>query len=99
MFPDALAERDSKHRAERIKAQKDGYGTGVIFVVKRNDATSFKANDAIDPKFAGLLNQCHSLGMEIRALSCDIDGVNIEIIGELPVSVLSEEIFGKVQKP
>ena len=38
-----------------------------------------------DPKFVRLLGQCHSLGMNIRALSCDIDGVNIEIIGALPV--------------
>jgi len=45
----------------------------------------------MDPKFASLLGQCHSLGMDIRALSCDIDGVNIEIIGELPVNILSEE--------
>lgn len=96
MFPDAPTERGSKHLAELIKAQKEGYGTGVIFVVLRNDATSFTANAALDPKFAGLLDQCHSLGMEIRALSCDIDGVNIEIIGELPVNVLSDEILGKV---
>lgn len=65
-------------------------------MVQRNDAISFTANTAMDPEFAGLLDQCHSLGMEIRALSCDIDGVNIEIIGELPVNVLSDEILGKV---
>ena len=93
MFSDAPTERGSKHLAELIKAQKEGYGTGVIFVVLRNDATSFTANAAMDPEFAGLLDQCHSLGMEIRALSCDIDGVNIEIIGELPVNVLSDEIL------
>ncbi|MDI3537253.1 MAG: hypothetical protein PWP30_1735, partial [Eubacteriaceae bacterium] len=32
-----------------------------------------------------LLGQCHSLGLEIRALSCDIDGINIKILEELPV--------------
>ncbi|WP_186843639.1 hypothetical protein [Acetobacterium tundrae] len=48
-------------------------------------------NKIMDPKFASLLGQCHSLGMDIRALSCDIDGVNIEIIGELPANILSEE--------
>jgi len=99
MFPDAPTKRGRKHLAELIKAQQEGYGTGVIFVVQRNDATSFKANTTMDPEFSSLLDQCHSLGIEIRALSCDIDGVNIEIIGELPVTVLSEEIFEKVQKP
>ncbi len=48
-------------------------------------------NKIMDPKFVSLLGQCHSLGMDIRALSCDIDGVNIEIIGELPANILSEE--------
>ena len=99
VFPDAPTERGSKHLAELIKAQKEGYGVGVVFIIQRNDATSFRANTDMDPKFSSLLDQCHNLGIEIRALSCDIDGVNIKIIGELPVNVLSEEILGKVQKP
>jgi sugar fermentation stimulation protein A len=41
------------------------------------------------------LDQCHSLGIEIRALSCDIDGVNIEIIGALPVTVLFKKRLKK----
>jgi sugar fermentation stimulation protein A len=85
LFPDAPTQRGSKHLAELIKAQSEGYHTGILFVVLRSDATSFQPNQITDPKFARLLGQCHSLGMNIRALSCDIDGVNIEIIGELPV--------------
>ena len=61
------------------------------FVVLRNDAKSFQPNQVVDLKFSRLLGQCHSLGIEIRALSCDIDGVNIKIIGALPVTVLSEK--------
>lgn len=79
-----------------IKAQSEGYHTGVIFVVQHSDAQSFQANAQMEPRFSSLLDQCHSLGIEIRALSCDIDGVNIEIVGELPVNLLSEEILGKV---
>ncbi|MBI4855719.1 MAG: DNA/RNA nuclease SfsA [Acetobacterium woodii] len=91
MFPDAPTERGSKHLAELIKARQEGYHCGVIFVVQRSDAKSFQPNQEMDPKFSRLLGQCHSLGIEIRALSCDIDGVNIEIISELPVTVLSEQ--------
>ncbi|MEO1815363.1 MAG: DNA/RNA nuclease SfsA [Acetobacterium sp.] len=91
MFPDAPTERGAKHLAELIRAHQEGYHTGVIFVVQRNDAKSFQPNQIMDPKFTRLLGQCHSLGIEIRALSCDIDGVNIEITSELPVTVLSEE--------
>ena len=90
MFPDAPTERGAKHLAELIKAQQEGYHAGVIFVVQRSDAKSFQPNQEMDPKFSRLLGQCHSLGIEIRALSCDIDGVNIEIVRELPVTVLSE---------
>lgn len=91
MFPDAPTERGSKHLGELIEAQKEGYKTGVIFVIQRKDAKSFRPNKKMDPKFAGLLGQCHSLGIEIRALSCDIDGVNIEIVKELPIYVESGE--------
>ncbi len=80
-----------QHLAELIRAHQEGYHTGVIFVVQRNDAKSFQSNQLKNLKFLRLLGQCHSLGIEIRALSCDIDGVNIEIISELPVTVLSAE--------
>jgi sugar fermentation stimulation protein A len=96
VFPDAPTERGSKHLKELIKAHHEGYQTGVIFVVQRSDAKAFQPNYQTDPKFSRLLGQCHSLGMDIRALSCDIDGVNIEVIGELPVSVLSEETENEV---
>ena len=96
LFPDAPTVRGAKHLAELIKAQQEGFRTGVIFVVQRSDAKSFQPNYKMDPKFSRLLGQCHSLGIEIRALSCDIDGVNIEIIRELPVTVLSEETKNEV---
>ncbi|OFV70728.1 MULTISPECIES: DNA/RNA nuclease SfsA [Acetobacterium] len=96
MFPDAPTERGSKHLAELLRAHQEGYHAGVIFVVQRNDAKSFQPNKKMDPKFSRLLGQCHSLGIEIRALSCDIDGVNIEMISELPVTVLSEETVKEV---
>lgn len=87
MFPDAPTLRGKKHLEELMEAREDGYETGVVFVVQRNDAKEFSANSETDRNFKCLLDQCHSLGMDIRALSCDIDGVNIEITGEIPVLV------------
>lgn len=44
VFPDAPTERGSKHLAELLRAHQEGYHTGVIFVVQRNDAKSFQPN-------------------------------------------------------
>jgi sugar fermentation stimulation protein A len=87
LFPDASTERGRKHLVELINAQKEGYRTGVVFVVQRNDIESFQPNSEMDLKFSSLLVQCHSIGMDVLAFSCDIDGVNIKIIGELSVNV------------
>lgn len=87
-FPDAPTERGRKHLLELMKAYKEGFKAGVLFVVQRSDAKSFSPNWEIDPEFSHLLGQCHSLGLEIRALSCDIDGINIKIMDELPITGL-----------
>ncbi|WKY43850.1 DNA/RNA nuclease SfsA [Eubacteriaceae bacterium ES2] len=84
-FPDAPTKRGAKHLQELMDAYENGFGAGVLFFVMRPDARAFSPNWDIDSEFSRLLGQCHSLGLEIRALSCDIDGINIKILEELPV--------------
>jgi sugar fermentation stimulation protein A len=84
-FPDAPTKRGAKHLRELMDAYENGFGAGVLFFVMRADAKAFSPNWDTDSEFSRLLGQCHSLGLEIRALSCDIDGINIKILEELPV--------------
>lgn len=84
-FPDAPTKRGAKHLLELMDAYENGFGAGVLFFVMRADAKAFSPNWDTDSEFSRLLGQCHSLGLEIRALSCDIDGINIKILEELPV--------------
>ncbi|MDK2936872.1 MAG: sugar fermentation stimulation protein [Eubacteriaceae bacterium] len=84
-FPDAPTKRGAKHLLELMDAYRNGFGAGILFIVMRADAKAFSPNWEIDSEFSRLLGQCHSLGLEIRALSCDIDGINIKILEELPV--------------
>lgn len=84
-FPDAPTKRGSRHLLELMDARENGFYAGLLFIVMRSDAKYFSPNWQIDSEFSRLLGQCHSLGLEIRALSCDIDGINIKILRELPV--------------
>ncbi|WKY47240.1 DNA/RNA nuclease SfsA [Eubacteriaceae bacterium ES3] len=84
-FPDAPTKRGSKHLLELMDANKNGFLAGVLFFVMRSDAKAFSPNVETDSEFSRLLGQCHSLGLELRSLSCDIDGINIKILEELPI--------------
>lgn len=84
-FPDAPTKRGSRHLLALMDARENGFYAGLLFIVMRSDAKYFSSNWQIDSEFSRLLGQCHSLGLEIRALSCDIDGINIKILKELPV--------------
>ena len=44
LFPDAPTTRGQKHLGELIELKKQGYDAQVIFVVQRNDASSFRPN-------------------------------------------------------
>lgn len=85
MFPDAPTERGCKHLEELIRAHKEGYEAGVLFVVQREDAEFFTPNSTTDPLFAGLLKKGSEEGLVVRALKCAIQGNTITIDSEIPV--------------
>ncbi|MEM1551504.1 MAG: DNA/RNA nuclease SfsA [Candidatus Bathyarchaeia archaeon] len=67
MFPDAPTERGARHLFELVKALKDGYRAAVLFVIQRDDAYRFTANDETDPKFGGALREAYRHGVEVYA--------------------------------
>ena len=85
MFPDAPTTRGSKHLCELMAAKKEGFYTGVLFVVQRGDAKFFTPNIETDSTFAQHLARCWDAGIDIRALSCHIDGDTLLIDTEIPV--------------
>ncbi len=85
MFPDAPIPRRSKHLQELAELAAHGDRASVVFIAQRDDVTSFKPYEAIDPEFAAVLRQVHSRGVEIRVYRCDLSLEKVEIAEEIPV--------------
>lgn len=71
-FPDAPSTRGVKHLGELARASREGYRTAVIFVIQREDATSFSPNDTTDPDFGRALRHALTAGVEVYALACEV---------------------------
>lgn len=71
-FPDAPTERGAKHLGELVKAKRQGYGAGVIFLVQMEAVNKFSPNDATDRKFGDTLRYAKENGVDIFAYNCKV---------------------------
>lgn len=71
-FPDAPTERGVKHLGELVKAKRQGYGAGVIFLIQMEDVNKFSPNDATDRKFGDTLRYAKENGVDIFAYNCKV---------------------------
>lgn len=86
LFPDAPTKRGVKHVKELIKAIKKGYQSFIVFIIKRNDAFSFKPNVEIDPEFSNTLVSSLQYGVQVCAVKCHYDPIKtkeLRILGEV----------------
>lgn len=88
-FPDAVTERGQKHLRELIELKAKGFGAEIVFVVQRQDCSSFSPARQIDPEYARLLGEAVKAGVVARVLACEIDPLSgVRITGaELPVKL------------
>jgi sugar fermentation stimulation protein A len=87
-FPDAPTIRGTKHVTELVTAVKQGFEAFVVFIIKRNDATSFSPNRNMDPNFTKALNFAVQNGVSVYAVKCLYDPVlnkELRIIEEVPI--------------
>lgn len=87
LFPDAPTTRGVKHLKELIKARDEGFSTGIIFVVMREDAVNFMPNHRTDPEFSKQLEICKAQNIEMHALRCRVTENSIHFEEEIPISV------------
>jgi sugar fermentation stimulation protein A len=65
LFPDAITTRGQKHLQTLMDLKKKGMRAVMLYVVQRMDVKAFAPAEEIDPKYAQLLRQAHSQGVEI----------------------------------
>ncbi|MFX0206872.1 MAG: DNA/RNA nuclease SfsA [Candidatus Hodarchaeota archaeon] len=91
LFPDAPTIRGVKHLNELIKAvETKEYQSFIIFIIKRNDAFSFKPKYVIDPHFTQVLNTANQKGVHVCAVKCFYDPIlaqELKILGEVPITL------------
>ncbi|NPD90262.1 MAG: DNA/RNA nuclease SfsA [Asgard group archaeon] len=83
LFPDAPTTRGIKHLRGLTEALKQGYESFIIFIIKREDATSFSPNQETDPLFSQELQYANEKGVRIFAFNCYYDPLDIKEIGIL----------------
>lgn len=85
LFPDAVTTRGQKHLRELMKLRESGHACELVFVVQREDASSFSPADEIDPEYGRLLREAVQAGVVVRAWPCSIqpDQVSLNPLKDL----------------
>ena len=84
-----VSERANKHVTELTTFAKSNVNTAVVFMVLRDDVTSFAPNKEKDPLFAEILTRAYKSGVNIFAFQCAVNSNGIFYKGTLPVHLES----------
>ncbi len=90
LFPDAVTERGRKHLGELSKMVAEGHRAVQFFFVSRDDVTSFRPAEDIDPAYAAALREAAAAGVEIVAYSSIAKTDSLELNRKLRVELGSD---------
>ena len=85
MFPDAPTLRGEKHVHELVRAVREGYEAGIMFIVQMENIRYFTPNVKMHPEFAGALRDARQQGVSVRAFECSVTEDSLRVSGEIPV--------------
>lgn len=89
LFPDAPTQRGRRHLGELARARAEGHRAAVVFVVQRDDASSFSPHDEADPAFGQALREAAQTGVEVYAYKCRVSEREVTLDAPLPVAGLA----------
>ena len=78
-FPDSVTERGKKHLLELSKVVESGKRAVLLFLIQRNDCTTFKIANDIDPKYFEAFKKAFYIGVEVICISSIISPEEINI--------------------
>ena len=85
MFPDAPTTRGTKHIYEMIKAVEAGYEGALLFLIMREDCTSFSPYTKMDEDFSTALKTAASKGVDILAYRTKYEQTSPIVYERVPV--------------
>lgn len=86
-FPDSVSERGQKHLRELMALKEQGFRAAMLYVVQREDVSVFKPAASIDAKYAQLLKEAHSKGVEIFVYQCKMGIDELGLKRSLPIDL------------
>ncbi len=88
LFPDAPTKRGARHVKELREAMQEGFKSVIVFMIKREDVSSFSPNVSIDPIFSKELRIAITKGVIVLAVNCFYDPIKkyeLNIEKEVPI--------------
>lgn len=86
-FPDAPTVRGVKHLRHLTQVAGEGGTAAVLFIVQRDDVTSFAPNTEQDPVFAASLGEAAQPGVLVQAVSAVMSAERLAAVSWLPVKL------------
>jgi sugar fermentation stimulation protein A len=78
-FPDAVTTRGLKHINELIKANEKGYKIFILYLVQRDDCSTFKIAGDIDPEYSKSLSKAVKKKLKVLCYDCKFTSKGIKL--------------------
>ena len=82
-FPDAVTSRGTKHLNELINAKKKGFQSYILYLIQREDCTSFKIAEDIDPEYKNSFNKALNNGVKMLCYDCKLNNEEIRLNNQI----------------
>ncbi|MBY0264414.1 MAG: DNA/RNA nuclease SfsA [Holosporales bacterium] len=83
-FPDTPTTRGQKHMRELADQVRRGNRAIVLYVIQREDVTSFSLGEQFDPVYAKEAQEAFNAGVEMIAYTCSLDRKGISLKKSVP---------------
>ena len=82
-FPDAITARGTKHLNQLIHAKQKGFQSYILYLIQREDCSSFKIADDIDKEYKIAFDKAKKTGVKILCYDCKIDLEEVKLNNQI----------------
>ena len=86
-FPDSVTVRGLKHINELIKASKQNYKIYILYLVQRDDCSTFSIAEDIDPDYANALRKAVKNKLNILCYDCKFSLKGIKLNNKIKLKI------------
>ena len=87
LFPDSVTTRGQKHLRTLMEVKAKGMRAVMLYIIQRSDVEIFAPAAEIDAKYAEILKEAVSAGVEVIPMQAKVTPEKIELIKKLPFEI------------